>query len=260
MLRGPVRDSGGVLTGSALVQCLVRLTDARAPEPRQVFAERLSHWLGWADAISLSSALSPVPAPAPAPGRPVAAEQDAARLRAALAKGHATAVQATKDDTAPLMTSAPDAASFLPFRRCCHERQQAMDLAVGPLRARLQAQLAGRSATMARLAAVDGVMAQVVGERERTLLAAVPVLLEKRFEQLRQAAAAATPADAAPVNNPLWLHTFRQDLLSVLHAELDLRFQPIEGLLAALRAAAPRSGTRPAASAPPSPVSPTSSR
>lgn len=222
-LRGPGRDSGGVLTGSALVQWLARLTDARPPEPRQVFAERLSHWLGWADAISLSSALSAAPglAPAGAGTRAPNGEQEATRLRAALAKGHATAVHDTQADTAA-MAGAPETASFLPFRRRYHERQQAMDLAIGPLRTRLQAQLAGRSAALARLAAVDGVMAQVVGERERTLLATVPVLLEKRFEQLRQAA-----ADAA------WLHTFRQDMLGVLLAELDLRFQPVEGLLAA---------------------------
>lgn len=232
MLRGPGRDSGGVLTGSALVQWLVRLTDARPPEPRQVFAERLSHWLGWADAISLSSALSaPAPAAAPAAAGRTGDEQDAARVRAALARGHAAAVQDTRADTAAAAAT-PDATSFLPFRRRYHERQQAMDLAIAPLRTRLRAQLAGRSPALARLAAVDGVMAQVVGERERTLLAGVSVLLEKRFEQLRQAAGP-DPAGGR------WLNTFRQDMLGLLQAELDLRFQPVEGLLAALRPPAP---------------------
>ncbi len=66
-------------------------------------------------------------------------------------------------------------------------------------------------------------------------------------------------ADAPPVSNPLWLHTFRQDLLAVLNAELDLRFHPIEGLLAALRAI-PRPDTRSAAATPPSPLAPISSR
>jgi hypothetical protein len=32
-----------------------------------------------------------------------------------------------------------------------------------------------------------------------------------------------------------WLDVFRKDAQSVLLAELDLRFQPVEGLLAALR-------------------------
>ncbi|KAE8755722.1 DUF3348 family protein, partial [Paraburkholderia madseniana] len=32
-----------------------------------------------------------------------------------------------------------------------------------------------------------------------------------------------------------WLNTFRKDMQSVLLAELDVRLQPVEGLLAALR-------------------------
>jgi hypothetical protein len=38
-----------------------------------------------------------------------------------------------------------------------------------------------------------------------------------------------------PALLPTWLDTFRQDLEAVLLAELDFRFQPIEGLMAALR-------------------------
>ncbi|WP_186223259.1 DUF3348 domain-containing protein [Burkholderia gladioli] len=62
------------------------------------------------------------------------------------------------------------------------------------------------------------------------------------------APAAATLTQAADVAPPLrarlaqasapdsWLDTFRKDMQSVLLAELDLRFQPVGGLLAALRA------------------------
>jgi hypothetical protein len=78
---------------------------------------------------------------------------------------------------------------------------------------------------MARLAAVDVVMEQVLGAQERSLLAGVPALLETHFKRLRQAA-----PDA-------WLDRFRRDAREVLLAELDLRFQPVDGLLEALRAA-----------------------
>ena len=40
---------------------------------------------------------------------------------------------------------------------------------------------------MARLAAVDAVMEQVLGAHEHRLLSTVPALLEKHFERLRQA-------------------------------------------------------------------------
>jgi len=47
------------------------------------------------------------------------------------------------------------------------------------------------------------------------------------------------PSASAPPAQPAWLDVFRKDMQSVLLAELDLRLQPIEGLLAALRASEP---------------------
>ncbi|SIT30100.1 DUF3348 domain-containing protein [Achromobacter sp. MFA1 R4] len=49
-------------------------------------------------------------------------------------------------------------------------------------------------------------------------------------------AAPASPEPAAPPPPPgAWLDTFRADMRAVLLAELDVRLQPVEGLLAALR-------------------------
>lgn len=234
---------------------LARLAEVDAPDTRQAFAERLSQWLGWTDAISLSAALK-----APASGsRPVASPRDAAveespqqrecqRVRAGLAK-------ALADEPAPTSgrarSSRPPArhdttmdapTDFASYRRRYFSRQQAMDAAIGPLRAQLRTALTQRSPELARLAAVDAVMEQALGERERTLLSLVPVLLEKRFEQLRLAAQA-EPTDSDAVDPAstepragAWLETFRQDMHSVLDAELDLRWQPIAGLLEALHA------------------------
>lgn len=55
------------MSGPTLVRLLARLADADVPESRQSLSDRLSQWLGWTDAISLSSALSGGP-PAVAPG------------------------------------------------------------------------------------------------------------------------------------------------------------------------------------------------
>ncbi|RBC56959.1 DUF3348 family protein, partial [Xanthomonas oryzae] len=56
---------------------------------------------------------------------------------------------------------------------------------------------------------------------------------------LRETAHAHQPPagdDAAPrAVSDGWLDVFRKDMQSVLLAELDVRFHPIEGLLAALR-------------------------
>ncbi|WP_287814619.1 DUF3348 family protein, partial [Achromobacter sp.] len=44
------------------------------------------------------------------------------------------------------------------------------------------------------------------------------------------------PPPALPAPTPgAWLETFRKDMRSVLLAELDVRLQPVEGLLATLR-------------------------
>ena len=80
---------------------------------------------------------------------------------------------------------------------------------------------------------------RVVGARERSLLASVPTLLEKHFKRLReahQAAQDATPDNPQPPATAAgWLDVFGRDMQSVLRAELDIRMQPVEGLLEALR-------------------------
>lgn len=218
--------------------------DRPLPAHRQPLAERLAPWLGLTDAIALAAALAPAPTRAAAPAgalsaapAPAAAGDDAAaaaRLRERLAAGLADAV-APPPARRPGAGAAraEDETDFTPHRRRYHARQQAMALAVAPLRAHLRERLAARSPALARLAAVDAVMEQALAERERGLLAGVPVLLAQRFEQLRQAAAEA-PATPATPGAPAWLVTFRHDMHQLLLAELDHRWQPIEGLLAAL--------------------------
>ena len=79
------------------------------------------------------------------------------------------------------------------------------------------------------------ILEKALEAREHSLLATVPAMLEKRFKRLRQAALPAPDApetDAAPM---AWLPVFHQDIRDLLLAELDFRFQPVDGLLEALR-------------------------
>ena len=113
------------------------------------------------------------------------------------------------------------------------------------LRGRLRDRLAAASADMAQLAEVDAVMEQTLSPREQRLLASIPGLLGDHFERLRQAAQPAavdqssaqhSSPQAIPAHLPgAWLDLFRQDMQNLLLAELDVRFQPVDGLLAALR-------------------------
>ena len=247
-------------TGSALVRCLASLGDLDVPESKQVFADRLSQWLAWTDAIALSAALDGNPAQAPADPR-IAKTSDSAeatecaRVRAALLNaitrdnavgaGKARAMSHATDRSVPADTPADNGRDFTPHRRRYVTRQQAMEASIVPLRARLRTALARRSPAMARLAAMDAVMEQLLAPREHHLLATVPTLLKKQFDRLARADEAAKSAGAdmndgtdAPnvPNDPTeWLNAFTQDMQSVLIAELDIRMQPVEGLLAALR-------------------------
>jgi hypothetical protein len=236
------------VTGSTLVSLLAQLTDLEVPASSEALADRLSRWLGWTDAVSLSTALNGGPAKA-AVGQPAerASPGDDAgaveRVRSALAKSvvedgpFATTNMVPSDGRGDARTHVrkPPAAmaeDFATYRRHYVFSQQAMELGIAPLRTRLRAKLAARSADMARLAAVDAVMEQALGPHERSLLSTVPVLLEKHFARSRPESLA-TPPDDSPA--PAWLQGFRQDMQTVLLAELDIRMQPVEGLLEALR-------------------------
>ncbi|MDM0015642.1 DUF3348 family protein [Variovorax sp. J22P168] len=220
-------------TGPVLIRLLARLEDdsdsGRAPAlPAAVApatsatADRLSHWIRWTDAISLSEALAASARVVPAGDRvaPEVEEAQCARVREALA-------QAIAEDSA-VKPRAGTPLDFSLFQRRLLARQQAMVSSIGGLRERLRGYLSAASPAMARLAAVDAAMEQVIEVRERKLLARLSPLLEKRFARLQQA------DDAG------WLAVFRKEFHEALMAELDLRFQPIEGLLEALRSAPPK--------------------
>lgn len=256
-------------TGPALIRLLARLTKAEPPGSQQAFADRLSLWLGWTDAISLSAALNgggPAPATAPQadahPSLANAEEGECARVRAALAKSIAednlfaiAAPEAPKPQTRgrlltrgetyeapPPPAPAAQEGDFTPYRLRYQAKQMAMEAGIGPLREKLRAKLATRAPDLARLAALDGVMEQVLGEQERRLLGTLPATLEKHYARLRkqhlrqQEEEQAAQPDAAPAPAPQpWLHRFGEDAQAMLHAELDIRFKPVEGLLEALR-------------------------
>lgn len=246
------------LSGPTLVRLLARLADADVAESRQTLSDRLSQWLGWTDAITLSSALSASPPGVAAGVRGYDAERDCARVRHDLAQAiTATNRPRTRRRPGDMPPPAADTADFADFRQRYLSLQQDMETAIGQLRGRLRVALAARSSGMARLATLDTIMERVLGARERSLLSAVPALLGTRFGRLREAerqaladaeaataaasdtaAKAATAADGAAVAAIVpgaWLDTFRDEMQSILLAELEVRFQTVDGLLAALR-------------------------
>ena len=243
------------LSGPTLIRLLARLTDADVIESRKPLSERLIEWFGWTDAIALSTALSGngparsrAHAQASAPGgTPGQAEADeCARVRTSLEQAIASDsafVQARRragTQAPPAVSGVPADIDYAFFRQRYQSMQQSMETAVGALRGRLRAALATRSPEANRLAVLDAVMERVLGVREHNLLVTVPGLLAGHFVRLRDSErqlieAAQAVGQVATVTPGAWLSAFRDDMRCVLLAELDVRLQPVEGLLAALR-------------------------
>lgn len=234
------------LSGPAFIRLLARLSEAHIAQSNHALADRLSQWIDWTRAVAVSKALDgklPDTDDLPEP-RPLDAEA-CARVRTGLAASSVTeldalVVRVRAEARNAALADAPVAApDFAPFRQHYLAMQRAMRTATGDLRGRLRDLLALASTDMARLVEVDAVMELTLSPREQSLLNTVPSLLGAHFERLRDAAQAQhrpTDDDAAPRAVPDgWLDVFRKDMQSVLLAELDVRFHPIEGLLAALR-------------------------
>lgn len=206
------------VSSPTLIRLLSRVANLDPSAP-PALADRLTDWIDWSRGVALYTALDAGPDRAPGPGFDQAAVDDeCARARARL-DARIAELQAGED--------LPDAAVF---RKRYVGLQRDIQVVTGRLRGRLRDTLA--AAGMVRLAEVDAVMERVLSPRESTLLAGVPDILHARFERQAGAAdAAALPAGATPA----WLDAFRRDMHEALHAELDICFQPIEGLLAALR-------------------------
>jgi hypothetical protein len=97
--------------------------------------------------------------------------------------------------------------------------------------------LARSSPALKKLAVLDATLENILSDRESKLLSTLASLLEKRFTRLfkahQQALVAVQQADHPErwMEAGAWLARFCTELQTVLLAELDLRLQPIVGLI-----------------------------
>lgn len=199
---------------SALVRHLSGWLPAPADLPRQDLAERLGAWLNVADAIALHSAHQSLPSTRV---RRPAARKAAPDLRADLLSVRVALTQAfsTPPQTPTLATDT----EFAHHHQRYLDQQRRMEMAIDALRGHVRQTLATTSAALAQLAALDATLEPMFGAREQKLLASVPAFLKARLGQLQQAQPEA------------WPPRFEQALQHTLLAELDLRLQPVVGMI-----------------------------
>lgn len=207
---------------------------SQGPAPDTDLAQRLGHWVSAFDAIGLQAAhkaIQAVGAPVPAGMR---ASRPAGNLADDFARARGALVQAIS-----LPPTLPNEFTYAAYKRRHLELQRQMEQMVGALREHVRETLARGALSLRQLAALDAALEKVIARREQALLPLAVALLERRFEQLRKAHAAQVKADAAE-DDPMtwrragaWLHTFENDWRQVLLAELDLRLEPVAGLVEA---------------------------
>jgi hypothetical protein len=180
------------------------------------FAERLSLWVNAFDAIRLQAVHQAIQSSEPV--RASAAASPQARSLAEHFQQVRTALASAIAQDLPDAAEAAEA-GYAPYQRRHLELQRRMELMTGPLREHVRHALARASTRMRQLAVLDAALEQVLAPREQALLASVAARLQARFEQRRQ--------DGA-------LDGFINDWRQALLAELDLRLEPVAGLVDAL--------------------------
>lgn len=246
---------------SHLVRLLQHWAQPSGAPERSDVAEQLSQWLSTVHAVQLGRALHAIesggPRSATAPeqggGLDLAALEHCVHglqeeLSALPAAGPA-ASRALRERADNTPAEAPDPAAegdFSVHGARYQALQKQIEARVSRVRAHLRQCLSAGPEPLRRLAMLDAVMEQMFGAREQRLWATLPTHLERRMASLRtahqQRLEAAAEADApqqwrAPGG---WLAVFEQDARALLLCEIELRMQPLRGLLDAARGHAPR--------------------
>jgi hypothetical protein len=189
------------------------------------FAERLSLWVSAFDAIGLQASLQGIRGLATAP----AAKPGAARgsrtpdLAEDFRQARAVLARAIAQD--PLSLETGDGADgadagFAPYHRRHLDLQRQMEQMVGALRDHVRQAVSRSSPRLRQLAALDATLEPLLATREQMLLPKAAALLKVRFEQMRD-------TEDGPAG-------FARHWQEALLAELDLRLEPVAGLIAAL--------------------------
>jgi hypothetical protein len=239
---------------SKLIRCLADLDVLDTAESGNAFAEKLGQWIHFTDAIALSGVHGDsVAAPSKAPPKAgqnsacVAAGVELERVQTFLVNSITKGCSPNPGNTLiklpePILELPLNiATAYAPYRRFYEAYQRDMEASIQPLRANVRAAVAKASPRLRKLADLDATLGKILRDRESKLLAKVPALLKKRFEQLFKAHQQRL-ADTRQADDPAgwmkaggWLARFCKDLQMLLLAEVELRLQPTMGLIEAFK-------------------------
>ena len=236
------------LGSSRLIRFIADLTVCQPELTHKQFAERLGSLIDFSDSILLSAAhlnLSTLSfEPSCESSRNVA--EEFLKVRTGLVQN---IIKATTPDAEPPRIKLPsplrgstreELMNFENYHRFYALNQREMDLKIQHLRQQVREEIAAISPGLAQLSVLDGAISDTLLVHTRRFFAVVPRLLERRFKALYEAHSAHTGALELE-DNPLnwlrpggWLARVYKDIQGLLLAELDVRIQPVMGLIEAL--------------------------
>lgn len=239
--------TSGPLHVSRLIQHLQQLHISHQPVAPYNVAEKLGGLIDLSLSVGLSNTLGGL-------ARISGGDNIAARdyLRAELLKERETWVTrlvAACDPAKPagviaLPRLSPDYASDIdeaaqPFARFYAVQQSELEHHISGLQRRVRDTLSESSPDMARLATLDRTLFDILAKQTRRAFGVLPPLIAKHFAWhcARAGDEQGTLAQYPEGNpQPAWLRHFIKDLRDILLAELDIRLQPVIGLIEAREA------------------------
>ena len=214
---------------SRLIRFLSELDVVDFDITQRDFAERLGLLLNFADSILLSDALKlppKLPQGVESP-TPHSVRGEFLRVRGKLVAAiidSCTPGSETARIKWPVLQIDVPQLQFEPFLRFYVAHQRDMDLGARGLRTTVREAMTHQTPALQQLITLDIALEDALFDHSRRFLAVIPRFLEKRFNALQEQSH--TMAD--------WLTQFRKELQGLLLAELEIRLQPVLGLVETL--------------------------
>ena len=256
------------LNSTRLVRLLSGLNGPDTRESRADFAEKFGQMLHFSGAVNLFSALE-IPVRTDSDPSQTPGNQTCEEIRNIFLNTQADLVRSIVTDFVPTArrigdklptagslhahcelngmfsakskkTSARLATIFEPYRKFYMSRQSDLEVKVGLLRADIRDLISGLSPALAKLAKIDQALFESLAVTSGESFAVIPKLLENRFNLLFETLQSEFPENPGVSHFNRWMKTggwlsaFCIEMRELMLAELEVRLQPIVGMIDSL--------------------------
>jgi hypothetical protein len=237
-----------VSTSTRLVRLLSQMAQCDATEPTGSLTELLGRSIGFGDSMRLSALHGDLRRlrvePGPVDGEGLKRQVSEVRLALVRSVAESFVPGTTQRVRLPVLkagVSLEQLAAFEPYHRFYAAHQRDFESRIQSLQTTVRDALGGASTALARLAALDAGLRDILAVPIRRQLGVVPRLLGRRFESLqgefrlpRDESLSDAETWAQWVLPEGWLGRFFHEMQGLLLAELELRLLPVLGLVEAV--------------------------